>query len=29
MAIYRTTFRVAASADRVWDVISDFDSWSE
>ena len=29
MAVYRTTFPVAASADRVWDVISDFDSWSE
>ncbi len=29
MAIYRTTFAVAASSDRVWEVISDFDSWSE
>ncbi len=29
MAIYQTTFAVAASSDRVWEVISDFDSWSE
>ncbi|WP_183095376.1 SRPBCC domain-containing protein [Nocardioides stalactiti] len=29
MAIYRTTFPVAASADRVWEVISDFDGWAE
>ncbi|RHW22800.1 SRPBCC domain-containing protein [Nocardioides immobilis] len=29
MAIYRTTFAVEASSDRVWEVISDFDSWSE
>lgn len=29
MAIYRTTFPVAASPDRVWEVISNFDSWSE
>lgn len=29
MAIYRTTFPVAARSDRVWEIISDFDSWSE
>ena len=29
MAIYRTTFSVAASSDKVWQIISDFDSWSE
>lgn len=29
MAIYQTTFPVAASPDRVWEVISDFDSWPE
>ena len=29
MAVYRSTFPVAASADRVWAVIADFDSWSE
>ncbi|KAA1416441.1 SRPBCC domain-containing protein [Nocardioides humilatus] len=28
MALYRTTFPVAASADRVWEVISDFAGWS-
>lgn len=29
MAIYRTTFAVAASPDTVWEIIGDFDSWSE
>ena len=29
MVIYRTTFPVAASAEKVWEVISDFVSWSE
>jgi hypothetical protein len=29
MAVFRTTFPVAASAETVWSVLVDFDRWSE
>jgi hypothetical protein len=29
MAVYRTTFPISASAGRVWEVLADFDRWSE
>ena len=29
MAEYRTTFPISASPDRVWEVLVDFDRWSE
>lgn len=29
MAVYRTTFAVDASAERVWDVLTDFDRYPE
>lgn len=29
MAVYRTTFPVAASPERVWEVLADFPGWSE
>ncbi len=29
MAVYRTTFAVNAPAERVWEVLTDFDRWAE
>lgn len=29
MAVYQTTFPVDASAERVWEVLTDFDRWAE
>ena len=29
MAVYRTTFAVDAPAERVWEVLTDFDRWAE
>lgn len=29
MGVYRTTFRVNASPDRVWEILTDFDRWPE